>query len=123
LAWQKLLVKKENFHKAQYNICKTFNLSAYRFYSFMVRSLLYQIAQGNGNYFKRCILSAATQQTPNGNQTQVLYSGPLSNAKAVFAVGTFDLVAEIWDGAGAFTEYSIDPAFKVDPSYFANRRL
>jgi hypothetical protein len=43
----------------------------------------------------------------------VLYSGPLSNAKAVFAVGTFDLVAEIWDGVGAFTEYSIDPAFKV----------
>jgi hypothetical protein len=58
-------------------------------------------------------LFPATQQTPNGNQTQVLYSGPLSSVVAVYPAGTFDLQAEIWDGNGAFTTYTIDPVFKV----------
>ena len=49
--------------------------------------------------------------TPRGNETRILGSGPLDNIKAVFGVGIFHLYAEIWEEAGAFTKYDIDPAF------------
>lgn len=53
----------------------------------------------------------ATKTTARGNETSLLYAGPLDNTKAVFGVGKFYLIAEIWDDAGAFATYVIDPAF------------
>ena len=49
--------------------------------------------------------------TPRGNETRLLYAGPLDNAKAVFGFGKFHLFAEIWDEAGAFASSDINTAF------------
>jgi len=49
--------------------------------------------------------------TPRGNETRLLYAGPLDNSKVVFGVGKFHLFAEIWDEAGAFATYDIDTSF------------
>ena len=49
--------------------------------------------------------------TPRGNETRLLYAGPLDNAKAVFGFGKFHLFAEIWDEAGAFATFDINTAF------------
>ena len=53
------------------------------------------------------------EETPRGNETRLLYSGPLDKSKAVFGVGKFYLYAEIWDEAGAFSTYDIDTEFRL----------
>ena len=57
------------------------------------------------------ILYAVVEVTPRGNETRLLYAGPLDSSKAVFGVGKFHLFAEIWDEAGAFATFDIDTAF------------
>ena len=57
------------------------------------------------------LIILVTKTTARGNETSLLYSGPLDNTKAVFGYGKFYLTAEIWDEAGAYTVYVIDPAF------------
>ena len=49
--------------------------------------------------------------TPRGNETRLLYAGPLDNSKAVFGVGKYHLFAEIHEEAGAYTVYDIDTTF------------
>ena len=51
------------------------------------------------------------EETPRGNETRMLYAGPLDNSKAVFGVGRFHLVAEIHEEAGAYTNFDIDTNF------------
>ena len=53
------------------------------------------------------------EETPRGNETRLLYSGPLDKSKAVFGVGKYHLFAEIWDEAGAFSIYDIDTSFRT----------
>ena len=69
------------------------------------------------------------EQTARGNETRLLYAGPLDNTKAVFGVGRFHLFAgdtsnqtvpillrcvpEIHEEAGAFTVADIDTAFAL----------
>ena len=70
------------------------------------------------------------EQTARGNETRLLYAGPLDNTKAVFGVGKFHLFAgtvrfshhshvietrvpEIHEEAGAFTVADIDTAFTL----------
>ena len=53
----------------------------------------------------------AVEMTPRGNETRLLYAGPLANTKAVLGVGIFNLRAQIWDEAGAFTDFDIDGNF------------
>ena len=57
------------------------------------------------NYFP------VVEVTPRGNETRLLYAGPLDNSKAVFGVGKFHLFAEIWDEAGAYANFDIDTSF------------
>ena len=52
-----------------------------------------------------------TEETARGNETKLLYAGPLDNAKAVFGVGKYHLFAEIWEEAGAYATFDIDTAF------------
>ena len=54
------------------------------------------------------------EETARGNETRLLYAGPLNSAKVVFGVGKYHLIAEIWDEAGAYTTYDIDKAFKTE---------
>ena len=54
---------------------------------------------------------SVVEVTPRGNETRLLYAGPLDNAKAVFGFGKFHLFAEIWDEAGAFATFDINTAF------------
>ena len=56
-------------------------------------------------------LVSVVEVTPRGNETRLLYAGPLDNAKAVFGFGKFHLFAEIWDEAGAFATFDINTAF------------
>ena len=53
------------------------------------------------------------EETARGNETRLLYSGPLDNSKAVFGVGKYYLYAEIWDEAGAYSIYDIDTSFQA----------
>ena len=53
------------------------------------------------------------EETPRGNETRLLYSGPLDKSKAVFGVGKYYLFAEIWDEAGAFSTYDIATEFRL----------
>ena len=73
------------------------------------------------------------EQTARGNETRLLYAGPLDNTKAVFGVGKFHLFAgnstpngslmllrqcllsppEIHEEAGAFTVADIDTGFTL----------
>ena len=57
--------------------------------------------------------SVVVEETARGNETRLLYAGPLDNAKALFGVGKYHLFAEIWEEAGAFAVYDIDKAFKT----------
>ena len=60
---------------------------------------------GSHTYF------SVVEVTPRGNETRLLYAGPLDNSKAVFGVGKYHLFAEIWDEAGAFANFDIDTSF------------
>ena len=53
------------------------------------------------------------EETPRGNETRLLYSGPLDKSKAVFGVGKYYLYAEIWDEAGAYSTYDIETEFRL----------
>ena len=55
----------------------------------------------------------AIQETTKGNETTMLYAGPLDNSKAVLGVGKFHLFAEIHESAGAYTVADIDTSFIV----------
>ena len=57
---------------------------------------------------------SVVEETARGNETRLLYAGPLDNAKAVFGVGKYHLLAEIWEEAGAYATYDIDKAFKTE---------
>lgn len=74
-------------------------------------------------YLVDSIICGGIEETPRGNETRLLYAGPLDNSKAVFGVGKVTLLAEIHDEAGAFAVYTIDPAFKTilptKDAYFA----
>ena len=59
-------------------------------------------------------LLLVVEETARGNETKLLYAGPLDNAKAVFGVGKYHLFAEIWEEAGAYALYDIDTAFKTE---------
>lgn len=52
--------------------------------------------------------------TDKGTEMSVLYSGPLPDAKVVLPLGTFELMAEIHEEAGAYTKFQINPRF---PTY------
>ena len=51
--------------------------------------------------------------TPKGDEITMLYAGPLSEAKVIFPVGEFRLIAEIHEEAGAYTTYTINPKFST----------
>ena len=53
------------------------------------------------------------QSSSRGEETTMLYSGPLSETKVIFPVGEFRLYAEIHEEAGAFSFYEIDPKFST----------
>ena len=48
-----------------------------------------------------------------GEETTMLYSGPLSEAKVIFPAGEFRLYAEIHEEAGAYATYTIHPKFST----------
>ena len=63
------------------------------------------------------------QSSSRGEETTMLYSGPLSETKVIFPVGEFKLYAEIHEEAGAFSTYIIDPKFSTvlpDETDYAN---
>ena len=58
-----------------------------------------------GFYF--CYLTV-TEITEGGNQTTMLYAGPLPASEVVLPVGEFDLFAEIYDEANAYGTYRVN---------------
>ena len=57
---------------------------------------------------KKYFFLIVTEVTPAGNQTTMLYAGPLSNSIVVLPVGIFDLFVEIYDEADAYGIYDVN---------------
>ena len=49
----------------------------------------------------------------------MLYSGPLPDAKVVLPLGTFELMAEVHEEAGAYTKHQIEARF---PTYLPDEK-
>jgi hypothetical protein len=50
---------------------------------------------------------AVNEVTSAGNQTTMLYAGPLPASEVVLPVGEFELFAEIYDEANAFAVFIV----------------
>ena len=57
--------------------------------------------------------------TEKGTEMSVLYSGPLPDAKVVLPLGTFELMAEVHEEAGAYTKHQIEARF---PTYLPDEK-
>ena len=64
-------------------------------------------------------LISGKEQTDRGERTNMLYAGPLPEAKVVLPLGEFHLIAEIHEEAGAYAEFDIDLRF---PTYLPDQQ-
>ena len=50
---------------------------------------------------------SVNQVTSGGNQTTMLYAGPLPASEVVLPIGEFELYAEVYDEANAYGVYEV----------------
>ena len=54
--------------------------------------------------------------TEEGNQTTMLYAGPLPASEVVLPAGEFELFAEVYDEANAYGIYEVRPLLLLSPN-------
>ena len=59
--------------------------------------------------------------TDTGNETTLLYAGPLTNSEVVLPVGEFELQAEIYDEANAYGVYIVSPKVPAGDRVFSSK--